>query len=98
MSAFRLIATALLVGSLIAMPAVVMAGGARNGNAGARAPASAVQQRDRLHDASAGTTQAQSRERIRSQDRIRAQEQLRTQDPAHAADATGAQSRQRKGQ
>jgi len=89
MNARKMIVSALLVGSLIAVPAAVMAGGAKHGSGGAKAPASAIQQRDRLHDSSNGTTP--------SQDRAQAQDRARTQDPAHTGESTGKKSRNRKG-
>ena len=89
MNAGKMIVSALLIGSLIAAPAAVMAGGARHGSGGDKAPASAIQQRDRLHDPANSTTP--------SQDRVQSRDRVRTQDPAHTGDGTGTKSRNRKG-
>jgi hypothetical protein len=91
MRALNRIASAVLVGLLVATPAVVMAGGARNGQAGANAPATAVQQRDRTRQHAQTATQAQ--EQLKAQKRTR----VRTEDPAQEPSGIGSRNRHRKG-
>jgi len=64
MSAINRIASAMLVGVLVATPGVVMAQGARNGHASANAPATAVQQRDRTREHARTATQAQEQQKL----------------------------------
>lgn len=91
MTTIKRLASAMLVGVLIATPAIVMAKGARNGHAGANAPATAVQQRDRTRQHAQTATQAQ--EQIKAQKRTR----VRTEDPAQEPAGMGSKNRHRKG-
>lgn len=91
MSALNRIASVVLVGALVAMPAMVMAGGARNGQGGANAPATAVQQRDRTREHAQTATQTQDQVKLQKRTRTR------TEDPAHEPAGTGNKTRSRKG-
>jgi hypothetical protein len=97
MSALNRIASVVLVGALGAAPAVVMAGGARNGNAGANAPATAVQQRDRVHARAQTGTQAQEQQQLQKQQKLQKRVRVRTEEPAQDPAATGARNRHRNG-
>lgn len=91
MKATSRIASALLVGALIATPAIVMADGARNGQAGAKAPDSAIQQRDRVREHAQTGVQGQEQKRLQKRTRVR------TEDPAQDGTGTGSKNRHRKG-
>jgi hypothetical protein len=91
MSAINRIAGAMLVGVLVGTPGIVMAQGARNGHAGANAPATAVQQRDRTREHARTGAQAREQQKLQKRLRVRTEEQV--QDPA----ATGTRGRDRKG-